>query len=92
MTLTAETRIYQREPYGRGLVTLDALRLGDKVEVRFAGPVAESYPVQARAAEVLILIHLATPDPPEVEAEDAYPAQFPAPRSRRRKRLRTACL
>jgi hypothetical protein len=78
VTLTAETRIYQREPYGRGLVPLEALRLGDKVEVRFAGPVAESYPVQARAAEILILVHLAAAEP-IVEADipiDAYPAQF----------------
>jgi hypothetical protein len=79
VTLTAETRIYQRDPYGRSLVPLESLRLGDKVEVRFAGPVAESYPVQARAAEVLILVHLAAVDPPAVEKDevgDAWPAQF----------------
>jgi hypothetical protein len=79
VTLTAETRIYQKEPYGRGLVPLESLRLGDKVEVRFAGPAAESYPVQARAAEILILVHLASADQPAVETDepgDAYPAQF----------------
>jgi hypothetical protein len=77
VTLTRETRIYQREPNGRSQVPFGSLRLGDKVEVRFAGPVAESYPVQARAAEILILIHLAPPSQPAVEAGDAYPAQFP---------------
>jgi len=82
VTLTAATRIYQREPDGRSLVPLESLRLGDKVEVRFAGPVpgsSESYPVQAQAAEVLILVHLAGAAPPAVEKDevgDAYPAQF----------------
>lgn len=76
VTLTSATRLYQREPYGRSLVPLESLRLGDKVEVRFAGPVAESYPVQARAAEVLILVHLAPASQPAEEAGDAYPAEF----------------
>jgi hypothetical protein len=76
VTLTPETRIYQREPNGKSAVQFGSLRLGDKVQVRFTGPVAESYPVQARAAEVLILIHLAPANLPAVEAGDAYPAQF----------------
>jgi hypothetical protein len=76
VTLTPDTRIYQREPNGKSPVQFGSLRLGDKVQVRFAGPVAESYPVQARAAEVLILIHLAPADQPAVEAGDAYPSQF----------------
>ena len=76
VTLTPATQIYQREPSGRGRVTVEALRLGDKVEVRFTGPVAATRPVQATAGEVLILLHLAPREPPAEEVGDAYPAQF----------------
>jgi hypothetical protein len=76
VTLTPATRVYQREPWGRGRVPFESLRLGDKVEVRFTGPVAGSHPVQATAGEILILLHLAPREQPAAEMGDAYPAQF----------------
>lgn len=78
VTVTAATRIYQREPYGRSLVPFDSLRLGDKVEVRFIGRPVDSQPVQGTAGEILILLHLAPPAPPVVLAPpvETYPAQF----------------
>jgi len=36
-------------------VSIAYLRVGQRVEARFTGPVAESYPVQAIAAEIRIL-------------------------------------
>ncbi len=36
-------------------VSFASLRVGQRVEARFTGPVAESYPVQAVAAEIWIL-------------------------------------
>jgi hypothetical protein len=76
VAVTTATRVFQREPAGPGRVSFEALRLGDKVEARFAGPVAESYPVQATASEILILVHLAAAERPVEEAGDAFPAEF----------------
>jgi hypothetical protein len=76
VTVTPATPIYQREPSGRGRVPFESLRLGDKVEVRFIGPVAGSRPVQATAGEILILLHLALAERPAEESGDAYPPQF----------------
>jgi hypothetical protein len=82
VTLTPATRIYQREPSGRGPAPPGSLRLGDQVEVQFTGPVAGpgpgSQPVQAAAGEVLILLHLTSVPPPPAEIPlEAYPSQFP---------------
>jgi hypothetical protein len=51
--ITGDTRITFTAPGSRA--DLDDLMMGTLIEVRFAGPVAESYPVQATAAEVRIL-------------------------------------
>ena len=57
--VTDKTRIFQLERGERHAVTFDSLQIGKalaKVEVQFTiGPVAESYPVQATAAEIMIL-------------------------------------
>lgn len=51
--ITRDTRIYK----GRGgrRMPFNSLTIGTLVEATFTGPVAESYPVQATAAEVVIL-------------------------------------
>jgi len=76
VALTPSTRIYERVPSGRRPAALEALRLGDKVEVRFGGPVRGSSTVEAGADEILILLHLSLADRPAPETGDAYPAQF----------------
>ena len=57
--VTDKTRIFQQERGERQAVTFDSLNIGEvlaKVEVQFTiGPVLESYPIQATAAEIVIL-------------------------------------
>jgi beta-N-acetylhexosaminidase len=55
VTVKDETRIFERKGGSRRSVTFDDLRVGQKVGARFAGPVLESNPVQATAAEIVIL-------------------------------------
>jgi len=55
VTVTAETRIFTEESGERREATFDDLHVGQRVEVTFTGPVAESYPVQATAGRILIL-------------------------------------
>jgi hypothetical protein len=55
VVVTAATRIVDARSGDRRVVMLDAVTVGQQVEARFAGPVAESYPVQAVAGEVVIL-------------------------------------
>lgn len=50
------TRLFRRRPDGsREPITMMSFRLGQTVEATFTGPVAESYPVQATAAEIIIV-------------------------------------
>jgi beta-N-acetylhexosaminidase len=53
--VTKKTKIYRLENNQRIRVSFAALAAGQIVEVAFTGPVRESYPVQADAAEILIL-------------------------------------
>lgn len=55
--ITAETRIYaETDREKRTLLTIDALKLDQRVAVRFApGPALMSYPIQVGAAEIIIL-------------------------------------
>lgn len=53
--ITADTRIFIRRGNDEVSATYDDLEVGQRVEARFSGPVAESYPVQATAASVEIL-------------------------------------
>jgi len=50
------TKLFRRKPDGtREPITMMAFRNGQTVEATFTGPVAESYPVQATAAEIVIV-------------------------------------
>ena len=53
--ITNETHLVERQGEERRAVTMEALAVGQRVEAWFTGPVAESYPVQATALEVVIL-------------------------------------
>jgi Protein of unknown function (DUF3221) len=53
--VTNETRIFDRRGKERKPASFDTLKTGQKVAARFVGPVAESYPVQATASEIMIL-------------------------------------
>lgn len=55
VSVTGESLIYIREGQGRRQVTPDYLKIGQRVEVKFVGPVAKSYPVQVGAGEIVIL-------------------------------------
>lgn len=50
-----KTRIFEQKGRSRRSVTFDYLKVGQKVQARFTGPVLESYPVQATATEIVIL-------------------------------------
>jgi len=53
--ITTDTKIFKQEGKDRKAASVDDLKVGAKVEAKFVGPVAESYPVQARAGEIVIL-------------------------------------
>lgn len=71
--ITPETRVFQQLGDFRRPLTFADLALGDKVEARFTGPVAESYPVQATASEVVILFRLGQ-TPPAARPSQPTPA------------------
>ena len=48
------TRILRRRGDGYEAVAIDAVRVGDRVELWVDGPVAESFPVQAHAEAVVL--------------------------------------
>jgi Protein of unknown function (DUF3221) len=52
---TADTVVWAPAGEGRRSLVAGDLRAGLRVAVRFTGPVAESYPVQAVAADVEVL-------------------------------------
>lgn len=55
VTVTSATKLFIRRAGERVPAELAALEEGQKVEALFTGPVMESYPVQATAAEITIL-------------------------------------
>lgn len=55
VTITEETSIFEEQGGNRRKVTFNSLEVGQKVDVRLTGPVAQSYPVQATAAEIVML-------------------------------------
>ena len=55
VTVTAETRVFMKQDKGRKPAAFADLKEGQEVEARFAGPMLESYPVQATAIEIIIL-------------------------------------
>jgi len=75
ISVTDKTRIFRQERGERHAVTFDSLNIGEvlaKVEVQFTiGPVAESYPIQATAAEIVILSQSSGGVPPGTDADVA---------------------
>jgi Protein of unknown function (DUF3221) len=55
VTVTTETELFIKRGGERKPAEFAALKEGQRVEARFTGPVRESYPVQATAAEITIL-------------------------------------
>ncbi len=51
----SDTRILRQVGNATQELTFDDLRVGQTVEAWFTGPVAESYPVQAKASQIVIL-------------------------------------
>jgi len=54
VTVTRATRVYVREGGTLRAATFAELRTGQRAEAWFTGPVAESYPTQARAAVIVV--------------------------------------
>lgn len=55
ITITSSTEIFRQEGQSRVLSTFDEVEHGQQVEVLFAGPVRETYPIQGTAAKLTIL-------------------------------------
>jgi hypothetical protein len=55
VTVTEDTRIHVQHGSEFEEATFSDLQVGQYVEAVFAGPVAESYPVQATASEIVVL-------------------------------------
>ena len=55
MSKKLEQKQARRREQERRPATFEALQVGQKVEAWFTGPVAESYPVQAVASDIVIL-------------------------------------
>jgi len=55
VAVTDKTQIYLEDAQGRHAVDFSYLRVGQIVAATFTGAVAESYPVQATASEIVIL-------------------------------------
>ena len=55
ITVTPDTRIYVSRGGGLEDAAFDSLKIGQKAQATFTGPVAESYPVQAVASRIEIL-------------------------------------
>lgn len=53
--ITNKTGILKQEGQDWRPVTFESLKIGQRVEVRFTGPVMKSYPVQANAIQIVIL-------------------------------------
>lgn len=53
--VTDKTLVYDRRGREQRQVSFHDLKLGQKVEARFTGPVRQFYPVQATAGEIVIL-------------------------------------
>ena len=55
VTITKETRIFESKSGNLIKASFGSLKPNQRVQALFTGPVAESYPVQVRAKEVVIL-------------------------------------
>ncbi len=48
-------KIFEQVDQNRRPVTFESLKSGQRAQVWFAGPVAESYPAQVRASQIVII-------------------------------------
>ena len=55
VAVTDKTRLFELEGQSRRPITFEALETEQRVQIRFLGPVAETYPVQATADEIVVL-------------------------------------
>ena len=53
--INKKTSIFEQQDNGIHSTTFDALKIGQSVEIKFTGPILESYPAQATADKVVIL-------------------------------------
>ena len=53
--LTTDTAIFRSEGGELAAAAFDDITIGSRVEAWFEGPVAESYPVQATAGQIIVL-------------------------------------
>lgn len=49
-----DTQLWQQDGQARRSITFDSLTVSQHVQIAFRGPVAESYPMQATADEILV--------------------------------------
>lgn len=55
VAVTKSTQLWQEEGRTRRPITFDALAVHQKVQITFIGPIAESYPMQATAGEIVAI-------------------------------------
>lgn len=55
VAITDQTLIFQQKGEVQKPLPINALQKGQRVQVKLTGPVAESYPVQATASQIVIL-------------------------------------
>jgi hypothetical protein len=55
VAVTDKTLLFELEGQSRRPITFEALKTGQRVQIRFLGPVAETYPVQATADEIVVM-------------------------------------
>jgi beta-N-acetylhexosaminidase len=55
VAITDRTLIFEQKGEVQKPLPINALQKGQKVQAKFTGPVAESYPVQATASQIVIL-------------------------------------
>lgn len=55
VTVTDETLIFEERAGGRRVVTFETVGVGQDVQVWFAGPVKESYPMQGDARQMVVV-------------------------------------
>lgn len=77
VTIKDDSRIFERVGEGHRLTSFDALKVGDKVQVWFAGPVLESFPAQVTAKQVAI-VESGMVLPPAAVASPVPPTSEPA--------------
>lgn len=57
VTVTSATRVFYQEGSAQTRAGVDDISVGDQVRVWFTGPVLESYPVQATARAIAIVVN-----------------------------------